>query len=190
MLNIVLFGPPGAGKGTHSIKLVEKYELVHFSTGEILRGEIAAKTELGIQAKAVMDKGELVPDKLVVEMMRKKISQYRNSKGMVFDGFPRTTAQAEALDKLLLDNEIGIDAMIMLDVEREELIKRLKKRAETSGRTDDADMSIIENRIDVYNKQTLPIVEYYQKQNKYKKVDGIGSIEDIFGRIEEVIKNL
>ncbi len=190
MLNIVLFGPPGAGKGTHSAKLVEKYNLIHFSTGDILRSEIAAKTELGLLAKKVMDKGELVSDDLVISMMRNKINQNKDAKGLVFDGFPRTTAQAEALDKLLLENNIAVSAMIMLDVERKELIKRLQKRATTSGRTDDADINIIQNRIDVYNEQTLPIVDYYKKQNKFKRIEGVGTIETIFGRIEAVVETL
>ncbi len=190
MLNIVLFGPPGSGKGTHSAKLVEKYNLVHFSTGDILRSEIAAQTELGMLAKSVMDKGELVSDKLVIDMMRNKISQNKDKNGLVFDGFPRTTEQAAALDKLLAENNLSVSAMIMLDVEREELVTRLQKRSETSGRADDADIRIINNRIDVYNRQTLPIAEYYKKQNKFQNVNGMGSIDDIFDRIVKVIENL
>ncbi len=190
MLNIVLFGPPGAGKGTHSVKLVADYEFVHFSTGDILRAEIAAKTELGLLAKSVMDKGELVSDDIVIGMMRNKIRQNKDAKGLVFDGFPRTTAQAEALDKLLEENGIAVSAMLMLDVEKQELIKRLQKRAEVSGRADDANIDIINNRIEVYNDQTLPIVDYYKNQNKFKPIDGLGTIEEIYDRIQAVIKTL
>ncbi len=190
MLNIVLFGPPGAGKGTHSEKLVETYNLVHFSTGDILRSEIAAKTELGLLAKSVMDKGELVSDDIVIGMMRNKIKKHKDSKGLIFDGFPRTTVQAEALDRLLKDNGISITAMLLLDVEKQELIKRLQKRANNSGRSDDADINIINNRIEVYNKQTLPIIDYYKKQNKFKSIKGIGTIDTIFGRIQSVINTL
>lgn len=187
MLNIVLFGPPGAGKGTHSKKLVETYDLIHFSTGDILRAEITAKTQLGILAKTAIDKGELVSDDIVIGMMRNKIKQNINAKGLVFDGFPRTIPQAESLDKLLIENDISISTMLMLDVKKQELINRLQKRAEHSGRTDDADINIINNRIEVYEKQTLPIADFYKKQNKFQLINGIGSIETIFGRIQDAV---
>lgn len=187
MLNIVLFGPPGAGKGTHSKKLVETYDLIHFSTGDILRAEITAKTQLGILAKTAIDKGELVSDDIVIGMMRNKIKQNINAKGLVFDGFPRTIPQAESLDKLLIENDISISTMLMLDVKKQELINRLQKRAEHSGRTDDADINIINNRIEVYEKQTLPIADFYKKQNKFLLINGIGSIETIFGRIQDAV---
>ncbi len=190
MLNIVLFGPPGAGKGTQSDKLIEKYQLVHFSTGDILRAEIASQSKLGMEAKAFMDKGELVPDEVVIGMIKAKVAANKDAKGFIFDGFPRTTAQAEALDKLLENEGLNISGMIALDVEKEELTKRLQKRAEVSGRPDDADISIINNRIDVYNKSTLPVMDFYKAQNKLQLIDGIGAIDTIFERIEAAIKNI
>jgi len=190
MLNIVLFGPPGAGKGTQSDKIIDKYKLVHFSTGDILRAEITAKTDLGTKAKAFMDKGELVPDEVVIGMIKTKVLANKNAKGFIFDGFPRTVAQAIELDKLLENEKIPVSIMVALEVEHNELVKRLKGRAKDSGRADDMDVKIIENRIDVYNKNTLPVMDFYKAQGKLKLVDGIGSIDDIFDRICSALNGL
>lgn len=183
MLNIVLFGPPGAGKGTQSEKLIEKYSFIHLSTGDLLRAEIKAGTALGIQAKQNMDKGELVPDSVVIGMIGNKVKSNPDAKGFIFDGFPRTVAQAEALDLLLTENNTSITGMIALEVEQEELVARLLKRGETSGRADDTNESIIRNRIAVYNKETTPVADFYKAQDKLSKIQGIGSIEDIFENI-------
>ncbi len=183
MLNLVLFGPPGAGKGTQATKLIEKYHLVHLSTGDILRGEMAAGTELGKQAKSLIEKGELVPDKVVIGMIASKLDQNKDAKGFIFDGFPRTTAQAEALDAMLSGQKLAISGMIALEVEKQELIDRLLNRGKTSGRADDQDMKIIENRITVYNKETSPVKSYYEKQNKFHSIKGVGTIDEIFDRI-------
>ncbi len=190
MLNIVLFGPPGAGKGTQAEKIINKYNLVHLSTGDILRSELADKTELGLEAKKFMDKGELVPDDVVIGMIETKIDQNPVAKGFIFDGFPRTTTQAEALDRLLSKKGIPVTAMLMLTVDHEELIKRLLNRGKDSGRRDDQDISIIENRIRVYNNETAPLINYYEKQGKYYAVRGMGSIEEIFERLCHTISLL
>jgi adenylate kinase len=190
MLNIVLFGPPGSGKGTQSEKLIEKYQLVHFSTGDILRGEIKAQSKLGLEAKAFMDKGELVPDSVVIGMISDKLDKNTDAKGFIFDGFPRTTKQAEALDKLLAEKKISISAMLALEVEKDELVKRLLLRGKDSGRADDQNESIIENRIKVYNSETSPLIDYYKAQNKFKGIHGMGSIDDIFGRLALAIDSL
>jgi adenylate kinase len=187
MLNIVLFGPPGAGKGTQAVKLIDKYKLVHLSTGDILRGELAAKSALGIEAKKYMDKGELVPDEVVIGMIEVKLDQNTGSKGFIFDGFPRTKAQAGALDKLLAKKQTAISIMVALEVEKQELINRLMGRGKISGRADDQDMNVIENRITVYNRETAPVIEYYNKQAKFRSVNGMGTIEDIFQRLCGVI---
>jgi len=186
MLNLVLFGPPGSGKGTQSEKIIDKYKLLHLSTGDILRGEIANKTELGIEADKIMSKGELVSDEIVIGMIKNKLEANRNAKGFIFDGFPRTVAQAQTLDKLLSSLDQEISCFISLQVENDELIQRLLKRGEDSGRCDDV-LETIENRIQVYNKQTAVVAEYYEKQGKSQPVDGIGSIEEIFQRITKVI---
>jgi adenylate kinase len=183
MLNIVLFGPPGAGKGTQAVKLLEKYQLVHLSTGDILRSELKAQTTLGQEAKKYMDKGELVPDKIVIGMIEGKIDSNAKAKGFIFDGFPRTTAQAEALDEMLAKKGVPITIMLALEVEKDELVKRLILRGKESGRADDQDQSIIENRIKVYNNETTPVKDFYEAQGKYKGVYGMGSIEDIFDRL-------
>jgi adenylate kinase len=187
MLNIVLFGPPGSGKGTQSEKIIEKYQLVHISTGDLLREEVAAGTELGLKAKAIMDKGELVSDDIVIGMIRKKVEGNQSGSGFIFDGFPRTVEQARELRQVLADYNEEVTVMISLDVPREELVKRLLKRGKETGRSDD-NMETINNRIDVYNKQTLPVAYYYEKMRKHEKVEGVGSIDQIFGRIVEVIE--
>jgi adenylate kinase len=183
MLNIVLFGPPGAGKGTQSQKLIEKYQLVHLSTGDLLRGEINAGTTLGLRAKELMDKGILVPDEVVVGMIENKIKENSSAKGFIFDGFPRTVAQAQALDQMLTLNQTSITCMIALEVEDEELYKRVLLRGQTSGRPDDQNETLVRKRIAEYNEKTLPVADYYKGQNKYLSVYGIGEVEEIFSTI-------
>ena len=187
MLNLVLFGPPGSGKGTQSAKLIEKYKLVQLSTGDILRGEIAAQTPLGLEAKKKMDKGELVPDEVVIGMIGNKLDKNADAKGFIFDGFPRTTAQAEALDNLLTGTGTSITVMLALEVEKQELVDRLLNRGKDSGRADDQDISVIENRIAVYNRETAVVANYYMAQSKHKSIYGMGSIDDIFNRLCEAI---
>ncbi|MBI1287365.1 MAG: adenylate kinase [Flavobacteriales bacterium] len=183
MLNIVLFGPPGAGKGTQSEKLISHYGLVHISTGDVFRFNIKNETDLGKLAKSYMDEGELVPDEVTINMLGAEVEKNPNAKGFIFDGFPRTSAQAAALDKLLEGKNTSVSMMVALDVPEEELKTRLLKRAEVSGRADDADPAVIQNRIDVYNAQTAPVAEFYKSQGKLRLVNGVGSIEEIFGRI-------
>lgn len=190
MLNIVLFGPPGAGKGTQAAKLLEKYQLVHLSTGDILRSELKAETKLGLEAKKYMEKGELVSDAVVIGMIEGKIDSNAGAKGFIFDGFPRTTAQAAALDEMLKKKGTPITTMLALEVEKEELIKRLLLRGKDSGRADDQDQSIIENRIKVYNNETTPVKDYYEAQGKYKGIQGMGSIDEIFDRLCQAIDSL
>jgi len=190
MLNIVLFGPPGAGKGTQSEMLIEKYNLKHLSTGDILRAEIANQTKLGLEAKKSMDKGLLVSDKVVIGMIGSQLEKHRESNGFIFDGFPRTTEQALALDDLLSNMQIRIKAMIALEVDDNELIKRLLERGKNSGRSDDQSEEIISNRIREYNLKTAPLKSFYNKQNKLFEVDGLGSIDDIRKKINSVIDNL
>jgi adenylate kinase len=187
MLNIVLFGPPGAGKGTQAVNLIEKYKLVHLSTGDILRGELAARSPLGIEAKKFMDKGELVSDEVVIGMIGVKLDQHADARGFIFDGFPRTKAQAGALDKLLAAKKTAISLMVALEVEKQELVDRLMGRGKVSGRADDQDISVIENRIAVYNRDTSPVIDYYNTQGKFQSVNGMGSIEDIFDRLCKAI---
>ena len=187
MLNLVLFGPPGSGKGTQSAYLIEKYKLVHLSTGDILRGEIAAQTPLGLEAKKKMEKGELVSDDIVIGMISNKLDKNASATGFIFDGFPRTTAQAAALDKLLTEKGTSISVMLALEVEKQELISRLLSRGKDSGRADDQDMSVIENRIAVYNRETAIVMDYYEAQGKLKSIQGMGSVEDIFKRLCEAI---
>ncbi|MFM7466604.1 MAG: adenylate kinase [Crocinitomicaceae bacterium] len=187
MLNVVLFGPPGAGKGTQSERLIEKYDLVHLSTGDIFRSNIKGETELGKLAKSYMDKGQLVPDSVTIDMLRSEVLKYSNPKGFIFDGFPRTNAQANALDEFLSTQNTAITLMLALEAEEEELKTRLLKRAEVSGRADDADPAIIENRIRVYNNETAPVKDYYLLQGKFISIDGIGSIDDITSRLFSAI---
>jgi adenylate kinase len=183
MLNIVLFGPPGAGKGTQSEKLIEKFQLIHLSTGDLLRSEIAQQTELGMQAKLLMDKGELVPDAVVIGMIRSKLEHNQQANGFIFDGFPRTAAQAEALDNLLSEKNTNISCMLALEVDNEELTKRLLLRGQDSGRADDQNEEIIRNRIKEYNNKTAPLKEFYSAQNKFHAINGIGSIDEIFNTL-------
>lgn len=190
MLNIVLFGPPGAGKGTQSEKLIEKYNLQHLSTGDILRIAIKNETPLGVEAKKYIDKGELVPDETVIGLIAHELDVHRNVKGFIFDGFPRTTVQAQKLDEMLTSKGISITLMMALTVEHQELVKRLLNRGLLSARSDDSNVDVIENRIKIYNEYTKIVAEYYKAQNKYKAIDGMGSIEDIFERICKTIKEL
>ncbi len=190
MANLVLFGPPGAGKGTQSERLIEKYGFIHLSTGDILRGEIKAQTQLGLEAKKLMDAGELVPDAVVIGMIEHKIEESKNAKGFIFDGFPRTVAQADALDSVLGAHSLAIDAMIALEVPDEELRTRLLERGKTSGRPDDQNLDKINNRISVYKAETMPVADFYTSQNKYLGVQGVGSIDAIFSDICSVIDQL
>jgi len=190
MLNLVLFGPPGAGKGTQSQKLIEKYDLVHLSTGDLLRNEIANGTTLGLEAKKLMDDGKLVPDEVVIGMIRNKLTENPDAKGFIFDGFPRTVAQAEALDTLLTSVDSQISGMIALEVEEVELEKRLLLRGKDSGRPDDANPEVIRKRINEYKSKTAPVANYYNEQGKLTTINGIGSIDDIFQKISEQVDHL
>lgn len=189
MLNIVLFGPPGAGKGTQSAKLIDKYNLIHLSTGDILRSEITNGTALGLEAKKLMDQGVLVPDEVVIGMIRSRLEQNPKAAGFIFDGFPRTEAQAEALDMLLEEKNHPIDLMLSLQVDDEELMHRLLLRGKDSGRADDSNPEVINKRITEYNNKTAPLIMYYSTQGKYRAVPGVGSIEEIFDRLVHEIEH-
>ncbi len=189
MLNIVLFGPPGAGKGTQSELIEEKYHLTHLSTGELLRSEIRGGSNLGKEAARLMDAGQLVPDKVVVEMMDHRLRNGQATEGFVFDGFPRTAQQAKSLDKLLEKSDESIVAMIALQVPEKELVERLLSRGKNGGRSDDKNEATIKNRLQVYREETEVVRDYYQKQNKFVEVKGTGSIEEVFGRICTAIEN-
>ncbi|MBX2840247.1 MAG: adenylate kinase [Flammeovirgaceae bacterium] len=190
MLNIVLFGPPGAGKGTQSAKIKEKYQLIHLSTGDLLRSEIAEGTELGLTAKKLMYAGKLVPDEVVIGMIDHKLKVNPDANGFIFDGFPRTVTQAEALDKLMVKNSTAISGMIALEVSEEELTGRLLKRGETSGRPDDQNVNMIKTRIHEYESKTAVVANYYKSQDKFKSVNGIGDIEEIFNKLNDSIDAL
>lgn len=187
MLNLVLFGPPGAGKGTQSEKLIGHYHLVHLSTGDILRQEVASCTALGIEAKKVMDQGMLVPDEVVIRMIESRVEANLTGRGFIFDGFPRTIAQALSLDKMLSEKETSITCMLALEVEDEELIRRLLNRGKESGRADDKSEAIIRKRIAEYNSKTAPLIDYFKKQNKFRGVRGVGSVDEIFTNLCSVI---
>jgi adenylate kinase len=190
MFNLILFGPPGSGKGTQSAKIVEKYGLVHLSTGDLLRKELKLKTPLGLEAQQFIDKGQLVPDEVVMGMISSALDENAEAKGFLFDGFPRTEAQAEGLDKLLALKKSAISLVLFLEVDEEELIKRLINRGKTSGRTDDSDESIQRKRQEVYKRETLPVAAHYEKLKKVVHVNGMGSVEEIFERLEEKIGRL
>ena len=190
MTNLILFGPPGSGKGTQAAKLVEKYGLVHISTGDLFRYEMGNNTPLGLEAKSYIDKGALVPDSVTIGMLKNKVDKHPGAKGFIFDGFPRTTPQAEALDKLLDSMGQSVSALIALDVEDEEIVQRLLLRGKTSGRKDDANEAVIRNRIEVYKNETTPVYDFYDKSNKSMKINGLGSIETIFERLSAAIDQL
>lgn len=187
MINLVLFGPPGSGKGTQSTKLIEKYQLVHLSTGDLLRKEMREGTPLGKEAKSLIEKGQLVPDEVVIGMISSALDHNPQAKGFLFDGFPRTIAQAEALDKLLALKRTEIHEVLFLIVNEEELISRLVGRAKTSGRTDDADPDVQRNRQQVYKNETLPVSGYYQNQDKLVRIKGEGEVEEIFHKLCQVV---
>jgi len=188
MLNLILFGPPGAGKGTQSGKIIDKYNLIHLSTGDLLRSEIQAGTELGLEAKTLMDRGLLVPDEVVIGMIEHKLKDHRDAAGFIFDGFPRTVKQSEALDELLTRYDESISVMIALVVDDDELLARLLNRGKTSGRPDDQNEELISKRIHEYNSKTKPVAEYYREQEKFIAIDGIGDVESIFGEICQAIE--
>lgn len=187
MLNIVLFGPPGAGKGTQSEKIIDKYKLVHISTGDLFRKHLSEGTDLGKLAQGYMDQGKLVPDEVVVGMVEDRIKDRLDAGGFIFDGFPRTVHQAAELDKMLRSHQLSISGMIALEVPEDELRQRIKERAKTSGRVDDQDDEKITTRIQVYREETSPVAGYYQQQDKFNSINGVGSIDDIFGQICQVI---
>jgi adenylate kinase len=183
MLNLILFGPPGCGKGTQAAKLIDKYNLLHISTGDLFRSEIGNGTALGLEAKSYMDKGELVPDAVTVNMLKSKMEQHPEIGGVIFDGFPRTIPQAAALDDMLLEKGTTVTVLVSLRVDDAEIVQRILKRGESSGRSDDKDPQIIQNRINTYKNQTTPVFEYYAEKDSAKEIGGVGSIEDIFSNI-------
>lgn len=187
MFNLILFGPPGSGKGTQSEKLIAKYGLKHLSTGDLLRSEIAQQTKLGLEAKSLIDKGELVPDAVVIGMIKAALESNREAKGFLFDGFPRTQAQAVALDELLAEYKAEINVVLALEVTEEELVKRLLNRGLTSGRSDDADESVVRARIVEYHKKTSVVADHYRKFDKVVTIPGEGSVDTIFGALSAEI---
>jgi len=190
MVNILIFGPPGSGKGTQSVKLAKQFNLLHLSTGDMLRAEIAAGTDLGKRMSSIMSRGELVPDEVVIEMIANKIDNSTGMAGFLFDGFPRTVAQTAALEEMLNERAMKIDSMLVLDVDHDELVKRLTGRAELTDRPDDKDPAVIENRIDVYKAKTEPIISYCSKKGLYQPVNGMGTIDDIFERLSNKLSQL
>lgn len=188
MMNIILFGPPGSGKGTQAKNLVDKYKLLHISTGDLFRYEMGNDTPLGLEAKSYISKGELVPDSITIGMLKNKVDANPDVAGYIFDGFPRNISQAEALDQILQDMGHEVNALIALQVDDEEIVKRILKRGETSGRSDDNDESIIRNRIAVYKEETAPVFDFYAQKDKSQEISGVGSVEEIFARIGAAIE--
>ncbi len=187
MFNLILFGPPGSGKGTQSEKLIAQYGFKHLSTGDLLRAEIAQKTTLGLEAQSYMEKGQLVPDAVVIGMIDAAVDNNLQVTGFLFDGFPRTTAQAEALDKLLSSKKTGIALVLFLQVPEEDLLARMINRAKTSGRADDADENVQRKRLSVYKNETLPVATHYAQFNKVKEVEGVGTVDEIFNSLSNEI---
>lgn len=187
MLNLILFGPPGSGKGTQAERLIEKYGILHISTGDLFRYEMGNNTPLGLKAKEYMAKGELVPDEVTIGMLKNKVNANPEARGIIFDGFPRTIAQAEALDEFLNEKNTEVTALVALDVPEDELVSRLLNRGKSSGRADDNDESIIRNRIAVYKAETAQVFDYYGKSGKSKLIPGVGSIDDIFNKLVNAI---
>ncbi|HMQ60774.1 MAG TPA: adenylate kinase [Flavilitoribacter sp.] len=187
MVNLILFGPPGSGKGTQAVKLVDRYNLLHISTGDLFRYEIGNQTPLGKEAKSYMDKGQLVPDSVTIGMLRNKVEANPDVAGYIFDGFPRTIPQCEALDDLLAEKGESISKLLMLDVPDNEIVKRILLRGESSGRADDLNEEVVRNRIAVYKNETTPVFDYYAKEDKSVKIHGVGGIEEIFDRLAEEV---
>ncbi|MDX1943355.1 MAG: adenylate kinase [Saprospiraceae bacterium] len=190
MINLILFGPPGSGKGTQAAKLVEQYALLHISTGDLFRYEMSNDTPLGQAAKSYIAKGELVPDEVTIGMLRNKVEANPDVRGYIFDGFPRTIAQSEALDALLAEKDGEVSKLIMLDVPDDEIVARILNRGKTSGRTDDLDEDIVRNRIQIYKNETSQVFDFYAIKGKSTKIDGVGSVEEIFNRLCDEIDNL
>ncbi len=190
MLNLILFGPPGSGKGTQAESLVKKYGLLHISTGDLFRYEMSNDTPLGLEAKSYMAKGELVPDSITIGMLKNKVDAFPDVNGYIFDGFPRTIIQAEALDNLLAEKDQSISGLIALKVDEEEIVQRIKKRGAVSGRADDNDENIIRNRIQVYQSETTPVYDYYNAKGLSHSIEGVGSIEEIFRSITQTVDSL
>lgn len=190
MTNLILFGPPGSGKGTQAEKIVNEFNLLHISTGDLFRYEMGNNTPLGQKAKSYMEKGELVPDEVTIGMLKNKVDANPDVVGYIFDGFPRNVNQAEALDKILQEKGTEVSLLLSLDVDEDEIVKRILNRGKTSGRADDNDESIIRNRYEVYLSETSPVYEYYEKQGKSVKINGIGTIDEIFQRLADEINKV
>ena len=190
MFNLVLFGPPGAGKGTQAEKLIEKYGFNHISTGEVIREQIRKGTELGCSVQSYIEKGQLAPDGLVIDIIADYVAKHKDAKGNIFDGFPRTTVQAKAFDEIMEKNGTPVSVMLSLEVPDEELVKRLLLRGKESGRADDSNEGVIRDRIDVYKAQTAVVADHYKPQGEHRAVNGLGTIDEIFGRLCQEIESL
>jgi len=186
MFYLVIFGPPGAGKGTQAVRIAEKYKLAHISTGDLFRYEIKNQTELGLKVKKIVDSGELVPDELLIDLLKAGMAKFKDVKGVIFDGFPRTIRQAEDLDRLLAETNEAVSLTLALDVDEDELVKRILHRAQKDGRVDDTE-EVIQNRLKVYHAQTSPLIDFYKEQQKFESVRGMGTIEEISGKLCAVI---